>query len=243
MCHFFVSYAMPQFRLLLYSIYAYFTITLRCYDKLWFGFIRSHHLVLPLSSTTFELNTKSERARKRESEKKIKKIYANTLAQSSAEKNFLAGFFPNTIEQNFIILMLWYFQWAFRTISYIHTSCGGRSFHHDPNLLWFWISWIFFFPISIILFYEHILLHSSNKHTANTSRIEDVYRCTYIDFWFLFPLFFLITVLRAFHIFHTPHVLSSRDRSGIKKKEESNSEMRKKSKKVKIKVRTSPSLR
>lgn len=31
MCHFFfVSYAMPQFRLLLYSIYAYFTITLRC---------------------------------------------------------------------------------------------------------------------------------------------------------------------------------------------------------------------
>lgn len=85
MCHFFVSYAMPQFRLLLYSIYAYFTITLRCYDKLWFGFIRSHHLVLPLSSTTFELNTKSERARKRESEKKIKK-YTPTHLHKAAPK-------------------------------------------------------------------------------------------------------------------------------------------------------------
>lgn len=92
------------------------------------------------------------------------------------------------------------------------------------------------------IFYEHILLHSSNKHTANTSRIEEVYRCTYIDFWFLFPLFFLITVLRAFHIFHTPHVLSSRDRSDIKKKEESNSEMQKKTVK-KWKWKCTPRLR
>lgn len=148
MCHFFcfLCYATISFTFIFDICIFYYHASL--YDKLWFGFIRSHHLVLPLSSKLFELDTKRER----ESEMK-KIIYANTLAQSSTEKNFLAGFFPNTIEQDFIILMLWYFQWAFRTISHIHTSCGGRSFHHDPNLLWFWIGWIFFlFPFPSYFF-------------------------------------------------------------------------------------------